>query len=95
MMIGKVVGTVVGTKRSDEVPGAKYLLVSSCTQKGESEGDYLVALDALGAGSGEVVLVSQGSSARQTEITHKKAIDAVVVGIVDLIEERGKIVFRK
>jgi microcompartment protein CcmK/EutM len=52
-------------------------------------------LDLVGAGTGEVVIVAQGSSARQTPFTKEKPIDAVIVGIVDLVEENGKVVFKK
>ncbi len=95
MLIGRVVGTVVGTARSDGISGARYILVEQCSQRLLGTGDCHVVLDPLGAGEGEIVLVSQGSSARQTEISNKKPIDAVVVGIVDLIEEEDETVYRK
>ena len=83
------------SERSDGIKGAKYLLVELCSHKAEGRGDYLVALDAMGAGSGEMVIISQRSSARQTQISNKKPIDPIVSGIVDLIEEQGEIVYRK
>ena len=95
MIFATVAGTVVSTRRSDSITGAKYLLVEQCTHRGEPRGEFLVALDELGAGPGEMVLVSQGSSARQTPASDKKPIDAVVAGLVDLVEERGEIVYRK
>lgn len=95
MIFGKVAGTVVATRRSDEVQGAKYLLVELCSHRGELRKEYLVALDAVGAGVGEMVMVSQGPSARQTRISDKKPVDALISGIVDLVDERGDIVFRK
>ena len=99
MIFATVAGTVVSTRRSDSIPGAKYLLLEQCTHRGEPRGEprgeFLVALDELGAGPGEMVLVSQGSSARQTPASDKKPIDAVVAGLVDLVEERGEIVYRK
>jgi microcompartment protein CcmK/EutM len=49
----------------------------------------------VGAGTGEVVIIAQGSSSRQTEMTYQKPIDAVIAGIIDLVEENGKIIFRK
>jgi len=49
----------------------------------------------MGSGPGEVVLVSRGSSARQTEETKDRPVDAVIIGIVDLVEEKGKLVFKK
>ncbi len=95
MTFGKVTGTVVASQRSDEITGLKYLLVRSCNEKGDMGDDYLVALDLVGCGRGEMVLLSQGSSVRQTEVTKQKAVDCVIVGIVDLVEKQGKVVFRK
>jgi microcompartment protein CcmK/EutM len=95
MIFGQVAGTVVSTQRGDTLRGGRHLLVRSCSHTGKPAGEYLVVLDALGAGPGEIVLVSQGSSARQTEISDAQPVDAVVIGLVDLVEERGKIVFRK
>ena len=95
MILGKVAGTVVSSVKSDSIQGAKYLLVEKCNRQGKGKKEFLVALDIMAAGFGEVVLLSQGSSCRQTEITKMKPIDALVVGIVDLIDERGKVVFRK
>ncbi len=95
MILANVVGTVVATQRSDEISGAKYLLAELCTQRGEGTGSYMVILDALQAGIGEMVLLSQGSSTRQTAFTKNKPVDALVVGIVDLIEERGMSVYTK
>jgi len=95
MIFGIVAGTVVASVRSDALPPAKYLLIQSSDRAGVLKDDCFVALDDLGAGTGEMVLISQGSSARQTEITDKKPIDAVVVGIVDQIDEQGNIVYNK
>jgi len=95
MNFGIVAGSVVSDTKSESLPAAKYLLVQGCDQTGKLKDDYLVAIDEMGAGAGEMVLVSQGSSARQTESTDKKPIDAVVIGIVDLIDEHGKIAYKK
>lgn len=95
MIFAKVAGTVVSTKKSDTTAGTKYLLVQLCTHREKPKSEYVVALDLVGAGYGELVIISQGSSARQTERTFEKPIDAVVVGIVDLVEENGKVVYRK
>lgn len=95
MILARVVGTVVASQKNDGVSGGKYLLVRPCDVQGREGGGYLVALDLVGSGIGEVVLVSQGSSARQTEVTHQKAVDCVIVGIVDLVEQNGQVVFRK
>ena len=95
MIFGMVVGTVVAGRRSDRIYGPKFLLVEACSGRGERKGDYLVALDTMGAGEGEMVILSQGSSTRQTEISKDQPVDAMVVGIVDLVDEHGSIVFRK
>ncbi len=95
MIFGKIRGTVVSSVKRDSLQGTKYLLVNVCNHRMEMKSDYLVALDAVGAGVGELVIVSQGSSCRQTDATNQKPIDALIVGIVDLIEEKGTIAFKK
>jgi microcompartment protein CcmK/EutM len=95
MIFAKIVGTVVSTQIDEGLKGKKCLLAQTCNHKGEVDGNYLVAVDLVGAGVEEVVIISQGSSARQTEITHQKPVDCVIVGIVDMIEEYNKIVFKK
>jgi microcompartment protein CcmK/EutM len=95
MIFARVAGTVVSTKKNDSITGTKYLLTRTCDQKGKLKNDYIVALDLVGAGTGEVVIIAQGSSSRQTELTYQKPIDAVIAGIVDLVEEKANIVFRK
>ena len=95
MIFGIVAGTVVASQRSDEIAGAKYLLVEVCSADGKGKGSFIVTLDTFGAGPGEMVLLSQGSSTRQTSVTKNKAVDAIVVGIVDLVEMEGRFVYRK
>ena len=95
MNFGKVIGTVISTQKSDGIQGKKYLLVQTCFPNGDLLHEYHVALDLVGSGQDEMVLISQGSSARQTEDTYQKAIDCVIVGIVDLVEKRGNFVYRK
>ena len=95
MVFGKVAGTVVATQRSDYTPGIKHLLVEICSSKGVGKGNYMVALDQQGSGPGEMVLISEGSSTRQTESTYQKPVDALIVGIVDLVESHGETIYRK
>jgi len=95
MIFGMVAGTVVSDSKADTLPPAKYLLIQGCDHAGKVRDEYLVALDGIGAGPGEMVIISQGSSALQTEITSKKPIDAVIVGIVDLIDEHGSVTYSK
>jgi microcompartment protein CcmK/EutM len=95
MIFGKIVGTVVSTQMDEGIKGKKCLLAQTCNCKGAVDDNYLVAVDLVGAGVEEIVIISQGSSARQTEITHQKPVDCVIVGIVDMVEEHNKIVFKK
>ena len=95
MTLARVCGTVVSTKRSDAVAGARYLLVAPADPEGNVLEGTIVALDTVGAGLDELVLVSQGSSARQTRVTDKKAIDAVIIGIVDVVEASAAVAYKK
>jgi microcompartment protein CcmK/EutM len=61
MIFGRVAGSVVSTRKQDGISGTKYLLVHLCNQHGSAIEGYLVALDLVGAGTGEVVIVAQGS----------------------------------
>lgn len=83
MLLGKVVGTVVSTRKEPSIEGLKFLVVRGLTPDGDETGQFVVAMDAVGAGVDEVVMVAQGSSARQTEVTRDRPCDAVVMAIVD------------
>ncbi len=95
MLLGKVVGTVVATRKEDSLEGLKLLLVRSINERGEPSGSPVVAADAVGAGVGEVILYASGSSARQTRVTDKRPVDAVVMAIVDQIEVGGDLTYKK
>ena len=95
MILGKVVGTVVSSVKADDLAGARYLLVDKSSQRGEIKGDYLVALDLIGANRNELVMISESTSARETPLTVSKPIDAIIVGIIDVIDENDKIVYKK
>lgn len=95
MILGKVVGTVVSSTNQIGIDGAVCLLIEKCNQSGKTLGDFLVALDLVGAGTDEVVMIAESSAARETPITNNKAVDAVVVGIIDLIDENEKTVYKK
>ncbi len=95
MLIGKVVGTVVASRKEEELSGLKLLLVRAADVAGEGTGGYVVAIDAVGAGVGEVVLYVSGSSARQTKVTKDRPVDATVMAIVDAIEHDGKQTYLK
>ena len=90
MVLGKVVGTVVSTRKEEELSGLKLLLVKACDADGKPTGSTVVAVDAVGAGVGEVVLYASGSSARQTKATKDRPVDATIMAIVDSVELEGK-----
>ncbi len=95
MILGKVVGTVVATQKDIDIAGAKFLLINMCDQKGEKKDNFIVALDLVGAGNDEMVMVSQSTPARETPITKNKPIDAIIVGIIDVIDENEHVVYKK
>ena len=95
MLLAKVVGTVVSTRKEGSLTGLKLLLVRPLDEEGRETGNPLVAADAVGAGPEEVVLVASGSSARQTVATDKRPVDAVVMAIVDSWEVGGSVKYRK
>ncbi|MFA6409047.1 MAG: EutN/CcmL family microcompartment protein [Gammaproteobacteria bacterium] len=95
MQLGKVVGTVVATRKDEKLEGLKMLLVKYINVDGSFTGAFVVAVDSVGAGKDEVVLVAAGSSARQTDITKDKPVDTVIMAIVDTVEVDGKIVYNK
>ena len=95
MILGMVVGTVVTSKKADGIEGATYLLVERCDQSGGRRGEFHVGLDQIGAGVGEMIFMSHGSPNRQTPRTFDKPVDATIIGIVDLIDECGKVVYDK
>ena len=95
MLFARVIGTVVCPRKDDKLVGTKLLMVQPVNMKQEPEGKPLVAVDAVGAGEGEVVLIVQGSSARQTRRTEGNPCDCAIMAIVDTIEREGKVVFRK
>jgi microcompartment protein CcmK/EutM len=89
MNFARVRGTVVATRRSDKVEGARWLLVEVCDQKGAGKGEWLVALDMVGANRGELVLLAQGSSCRWTYRTDDRPMDTLAVAIVDNVDQAG------
>lgn len=95
MLLGKVVGTVVSTKKEPTLDGSKLLLVRGLDLEGKPTATLVVAVDAVGAGVGEVVLYASGSSARQTEMTKDRPVDAVIMAIVDQLEVGGQMKYVK
>src|ERR671914_654557 len=96
MVIGLVVGTVVSTRKEQELTSLKLLLVKPCDVQGRpTNAQPVVAVDAVGAGVGEVVLYASGSSARQTVVTKDRPVDATIMAIVDQVEVSGKLTYVK
>jgi ethanolamine utilization protein EutN len=95
MLIARVVGAAVSTIKDGQLTGLKLLLVREATPGDELVGDPFVAVDLVGAGEGELVLVAQGSAARQTERTRDRPVDALIMAILDSLEMDGQITFRK
>lgn len=92
MFLAKVIGNVVATQKSPEFEGMKLLFIQPYINRDRAlvpSGSSIVAVDSLGAGEGELVLFTQGSSARLTEATRGAPVDAVIVGIVDSVEVGG------
>ncbi|MGI6677704.1 MAG: EutN/CcmL family microcompartment protein [Dehalobacterium sp.] len=85
MYIGKVIGHVVATKKDPKLVGHKLLIVSPLNREKEEQDSMVVAVDVVGAGRGEVVLLVKGSTARMTVGTDSP-IDAAIIGIVDIME---------
>jgi microcompartment protein CcmK/EutM len=95
MLLARVAGTVVATRKEPLMEGWKLLLLRQIDTENRDASGYVVAVDAVGAGVGEVVLYASGSSARQTEVTRDRPCDAVVMAIVDEWEIGGREVYRK
>lgn len=96
MLLARVVGTVVSTHKSEKIEGIKFLLLEKVdipTMKGKN--DYVVAMDAVGAGMGEIVFYVSGSSARMTMVTENRPADATIIAIVDNIEKDGQYIYQK
>ncbi|WP_425538604.1 EutN/CcmL family microcompartment protein [Microaceticoccus formicicus] len=85
MMLGKVKGTVIATKKNEKLVGYKIMIVQPINQAYEDQGNAFVCVDTVGAGIGEIVIVSSGTAARLSCNDRETPIDASIVGIVDNI----------
>ncbi len=95
MQLGKVVGTVVSTKKDDKLEGLRMLIVRAIDVSGKLKDNYVVAIDSVGAGTGEIVLWAAGSSARLTPETEGKPVDSIIMAIVDSLEIEGQTKYQK
>jgi len=96
MYLGKVIGSIVSTKKDESMRGRKLLMIRPMLIDPENPaqfkpgGNTIVAVDTLGAGEGELVMFAQGSSARQADGLKAMPVDAAIVGIVDTVSIQGK-----
>ena len=86
MYLAKVVGTVVSTSKDERLVGFKLLLIQRGHSDGAAVGNQEVAVDTVGAGTGETVIITKGSSARFAASRQQAPLDATIVGIVDVVE---------
>ena len=86
MILAKIVGTVVATRKDERLVSNKLLVARPMDPAGRTDGSYLVAVDTVEAGVGETVLIVSGSSARMASGMKDCPVDAAVVGIIDHIE---------
>jgi microcompartment protein CcmK/EutM len=86
VILARVVGTVVATRKDERLESSKLLLARPVDPSGKIEGNYLVAVDTVDAGVGETVLIVSGSSARMASGLKDCPVDAAIVGIVDAVE---------
>jgi microcompartment protein CcmK/EutM len=96
MLLARVTGTVVSTRKEQRIEGIKFLLlekIDAATMQGMK--DYVVAMDSVGAGIDEVVFYASGSSSRMTTVTDGKPSDAAIIAIVDAIDVKGEMVYQK
>jgi microcompartment protein CcmK/EutM len=95
MLIGKVVGTLVATRKTETMEGLKFLVVKQVDLEGREAGEYVIAADAVQAGIGDYVLYAKGSSARQTVQTDRRPCDGVVMAVVDTWDVHGEVKYKK
>ena len=95
MQLGKIIGTVVSTKKDEKLVGLKMQIVKHVDTNGKPLNSFVIAVDSVGAGVGEIVLVAAGSSARQTKLTEGKPVDAIIMAIIDELEIGGETKYSK
>lgn len=95
MRIAKVVGVTISTMKQEKLHARKLLVVRETDETGKVVGKPIVAVDVVDAGVGDLVLIAQGSAARQTEMTDKSPVDAVIMAVIDSLEVDGDVTFRK
>lgn len=95
MQIALVIGSTISTIKDESIRGRKLLIVRKADTAGKMTGEPFVAVDTVSAGTGDLVLVTDGSSARFTRQTTDMPVDAVIVGVIDSLEMGGQVTYRK
>ena len=85
MILARVVGTVVATRKDPRLEGKKLIVIQPVSPDGKPEGGYIVAVDTVGAGNRELVLAVAGSSARMADGCKDIPVDSAIIGIVDAV----------
>lgn len=86
MILARVVGTVVATRKDPRLEGKKLIIIQPVSPEGKAEGGYIVAVDTVGAGNKELILAVAGSSARMAEGCKDTPVDSAIIGIVDAVD---------
>ena len=94
MKIALVIGSTVSTIKDEVIQGRKLLIVRNADTAGKPTGDPYIAVDTVSAGTGDLVMVTDGSSARYTNQTTNAPVDAVIVGVIDSLEMSGKVTYQ-
>jgi microcompartment protein CcmK/EutM len=86
LILGKVIGTVWATRKDENMVGLKFMIVRHINLDYSEKDQFMIAVDSVQAGVGDIVLIATGSSARQTSVTKNKSIDAVIIAVVDKLD---------
>ncbi len=95
MRIALVIGSTVSTIKDEALRGRKLLIVRPADIEGKPTGEPYIAVDTVSAGTGDLVIVTEGSSARYTALTQNASVDSVIVGVIDSLEAGGKFTYKK
>lgn len=95
MRIALVIGSTISTIKDEVIRGRKLLIVRNADTEGNVTGEPYIAVDTVSAGTGDLVMVTDGSSARYTNQTTNAPVDAVIVGVIDSLELGGNVSYRK
>jgi ethanolamine utilization protein EutN len=95
MKIALVIGSTISTIKDEVIRGRKLLIVRNADTTGTPTGEPYIAVDTVSAGAGDLVMVTDGSSARFTNQTTNAPVDAVIVGVIDSLEMSGTVTYRK